>query len=365
MESKRLNDICLNITDGTHSTVHDCDGTDYYLLSCKNIKQGRINISKDDRTISFNTLSQLRKRTMMSIDDVVVSSVGTIGEVAIISNMPNYEFQRSVAILKPNSNLVLPKYLMFYLTSFKGQSQIKSRVKGAAQPCLFLSDIRDICIDLPTIEEQQHIVNTIGSADDLIENLTSQNEKIFSIGLTTINRLNETCRRQLLSSICKFEKGFEVGSKQYIDGEFKDGLIRYLRVGDLLSEGSTFLKPTSELVVCKFEDILIAFDGAPGRNAFGLEGAYSSGIYKVICEKQNKGFIFFELNSELNRSIIKNHSQGTTILHAGKSIQFLECCKAKEEDIKTLSSLFKLMVLNKDKIKYLKRIKQELLTKYF
>ena len=169
----------------------------------------------------------------------------------------------------------------------------------------------------------------------------------------------------MLSSICKFEKGFEVGSKQYIDGELKGGLIRYLRVGDLSSEGSTFLKPTSELVTCKFDDILIAFDGAPGRNTFGLEGAYSSGIYKVVCKKQDKGFVFFELNSELNKTIIKDHSQGTTILHAGKSIQFLEYCKAKEEDIKTLNNLFELMVLNKAKIKQLKSIKQKLLIKYF
>ena len=169
----------------------------------------------------------------------------------------------------------------------------------------------------------------------------------------------------MLSLICKFEKGFEVGSKQYIDGDFKDGLIRYLRVGDLLSEGSTFLKPTSELITCKFDDILIAFDGAPGRNTFGLEGAYSSGINKVVCNKQDKGFVFFELNSELNKAIIKDHSQGTTILHAGKSIQFLECCKAKDEEIKILNSLFELMVLNKAKIRYLKCIKQKLLSKYF
>ena len=199
----------------------------------------------------------------------------------------------------------------------------------------------------------------------MIENLTSQNEKIFSIGLTAVNRLNETHPHQLLSSICKFEKGLEIGSKQYIDGEFKEGIIRYLRVGDLLSEGSTFLKPTSELVTCKFDDILIAFDGAPGRNTFGLEGAYSSGISKAVCNKKNKGFVFFELNGELNKSIIKDHSQGTTILHAGKSIQFLECCNVEEEDIKTLNNLFELMVLNKTKIKHLKCIKQKLLNKYF
>lgn len=180
-----------------------------------------------------------------------------------------------------------------------------------------------------------------------------------------INHLNEICSHQKISSICNFNKGYEVGSKSYIDGSREEGMIQYIRVGDLLSLGSTFLKPMPELQLCKFDDILIAFDGAPGRNTFGLEGAYSSGIYKVICDKKNKSLAFFELNSELNKTIIKDHSQGTTILHAVKAIQYLECCVAKEDIIYKLNAIFNLMVSNKKKIKKLNDIKSKLLEKYF
>ena len=169
----------------------------------------------------------------------------------------------------------------------------------------------------------------------------------------------------MISSICRFNKGYEVGSKYYIDGSHEEGMIQYLRVGDLLSLGSTFLKPLPDLPLCRFDDILIAFDGAPGRNTFGLEGTYSSGIYKVICDKKYKGFVFFELNSELNKTIIKDHSQGTTILHAGKAIQYLECCVAKEDEIIKLKDIFNLMVANKKKSRILNGIKNKLLAKYF
>ena len=159
----KLKDACLNITDGTHSTVLDSPNGNNYLLSCKNVKLGHILISDNDRRIDDRTLLALRARTKMATNDVVLSSVGTIGEVALIKQNPNYEFQRSVAILKPNASIILPGYLMYFLMSKKGQSIIRGHIKGAAQPCLFLNDIKDIEIPLMDTAIQQHIVNTTSS----------------------------------------------------------------------------------------------------------------------------------------------------------------------------------------------------------
>ena len=143
MNKYKLNDICINITDGTHSTVIDDETGSSYLLSCKNVKEGKIIINKTDRIINNETLLQLRKRTKMDKGDVVLTTVGTIGESSYIKdNSPNFEFQRSVAILKPNSDLVLSQYLHYFLISKDGQAKILSRIKGAAQPCLFLNDLK-------------------------------------------------------------------------------------------------------------------------------------------------------------------------------------------------------------------------------
>ena len=160
MNYLKLNDVCLNITDGTHSTVVDDSNGECYLLSCKNVKNGSISITGSDRKINLSTLYSLRKRTKMSINDIVLTTVGTIGESSVINvEQPNFEFQRSVAIIKPNLNLIKPKFLHYYLISAKGQVQIKSRIKGAAQPCLFLNDLQEIEIPKIDVSKQQHIVD--------------------------------------------------------------------------------------------------------------------------------------------------------------------------------------------------------------
>ena len=160
MKNLKLGKACLSITDGTHSTVVDDPTGKCYLLSCKNVKSGNIIITENDRKISYSTLIQLRQRTKMEFGDVLLTTVGTIGQTSYIKDInPNYEFQRSVAILKPNKDIILSRYLNFYLSSPKGQYSITSRVKGAVQQCLFLNDLKDIDLNIVNMPEQQHIVN--------------------------------------------------------------------------------------------------------------------------------------------------------------------------------------------------------------
>ena len=176
MKKLKLGDVCLSITDGTHTTVVDDKSGTCFLLSCKNIKNGCIMINENDRKISVSTMIQLRNRTKMEMDDVLLTTVGTIGQSSIVKdNFPNYEFQRSVAILKPNKDIINHKYLHYFLISPLGQNLIRARIKGAVQSCLFLSDIKELKICVPNLFKQQHIVNILGTIDDKIEN----NEKIY------------------------------------------------------------------------------------------------------------------------------------------------------------------------------------------
>ena len=186
----------------------------------------------------------------------------------------------------------------------------------------------------------------------------------MNLGLIKINLLNSKKNKIDLSSITKFEKGNELGSSNYFD-YYKNNFINYIRVGDLLSLSNTYVDKSICTKFVKEEDILIAMDGAPGRNAIGLNGSYSSGLYKMICNKDKKGLVYFELNSDLNQNIIKDMSQGTTILHASKSIPFLKTIEIDEKENEYFNNIFNEIVILKKKVSLLKNIKDKLLIKYF
>ena len=142
-----LDEVTLKITDGVHNTVIDTPNGEYYLLSCKNIKNRRLNISASDRRIDEGTFNKLRKRTMLSKGDILLSSVGTIGELMLLNDDPhNYEFQRSVAIIKPNPEYISSYYL--YETLISQIDKITNTAHGAVQQCIFLSDLKEYTINL-------------------------------------------------------------------------------------------------------------------------------------------------------------------------------------------------------------------------
>ena len=165
---KTLKECSTKITDGTHSTVKDNKDGEYYLLSCKNVKNGNVVLGEKERKIDLDTLKKLRKRTNMDIWDLLLTTVGTIGESAIVKDL-NFEFQRSVAIIKLDTKKV-NKNFAYYITKDRYfKYQVSGRISGSVQKCLYLGDINNIKIPLPSLAEQKAIAKILSDLDEKIE----------------------------------------------------------------------------------------------------------------------------------------------------------------------------------------------------
>ena len=172
-QSATIADISLNITDGVHNTVKDDPDGSYLLLSCKNIKGGSLNIGSSERHINKETFDKLRKRTQLAKGDILISSVGTIGEILMLNTEPTYyEFQRSVAMIKPDTELVSPAYV--YESLLYKKAELINAAHGAVQQCLFISDISEFPIDIPS-KVKLDIFNT--AVIPMFEIITANNEE--------------------------------------------------------------------------------------------------------------------------------------------------------------------------------------------
>jgi len=128
-----------------------------------------------------------------------------------------------------------------------------------------------------------------------------------------------------LVEVCELQRGSEPGSKTYND---KGEGIRFIRVADISKQTTAPIWTTGKnLIICKRDDILMTFDGSPGVVFRGLEGAISSGI-RIIKPKNNKellgNFLFYALQIEAVQKIVREHTFGASILHASKSIPYIE-----------------------------------------
>ena len=171
----KLKDVAINITDGKHGDCKDQDGSGYYFVSCKDVYDGDIHY-ENARQITKEDFEDTDRRTKLAPNDILITNSGTIGRMAFVKDQLSTRkttFQKSVAIVKPNSSKVFPLYLYYLLRSKVGEFINSSN--GAAQKNLLLSTMRDFDLEIyDSIPLQIQIAAILSRYDSLIENYQKQ-----------------------------------------------------------------------------------------------------------------------------------------------------------------------------------------------
>lgn len=188
-----MEDVCSIITDGTHQPPKFKEsGIPFILVS--NLSNNTITYNTE-KYISEETYSALYKRTPIEIGDLLLSTVGSYGHPAVVTEDTRFLFQRHIAYLKPKREIVNSFYLHSALLAPDGQRQIEEKIKGIAQKTLNLSEIRKIMIPVPEIEEQNEFADFVKRIDKSKVSLYYKNRKggfpplLFIYSVTTITNL--------------------------------------------------------------------------------------------------------------------------------------------------------------------------------
>ena len=158
-----MNELCSIITDGTHQPPRFQESGIPFIFVSNLV--GNVVTYNAEKFISEDTYAELYKRTPIEIGDLLLSTVGSYGHPAVVTEDRKFLFQRHIAYLKPRHNMVNSFYLHSALLAPDGQRQIEEKVKGIAQKTLNLSEIKKIAVPLPTIEEQNQFEKFVNQVD--------------------------------------------------------------------------------------------------------------------------------------------------------------------------------------------------------
>ena len=164
--SVRLGDICTKITDGSHNPPQGISCSDYLMLSSKNIYDDDISFD-DPRYLSKENYETENKRTQISVGDILLTIVGTIGRVAVVSKTEKKIcLQRSVAVIKPKQELIDSRFLMYQLQSMR--THLEQEARGVAQKGIYLKQVENLQIKVPSRDEQLQAVSNLDQISELI-----------------------------------------------------------------------------------------------------------------------------------------------------------------------------------------------------
>lgn len=301
----KLGDVSSLITKGTTPTTTGgkfvSKGINF--IKAESISDGGSFIRSKFDHIDEET-NKLLRRSVVYENDILYSIAGVIGRSARVTrDILPANTNQALAIVRPNQDVVNPKYLFYILSAPKQRSLANSFVAQSVQANINLRQVSDFEIVLPNIEEQRYIAGILSAFDEKIENnnriiktLEEMAQAIFKEWFVHFRFLGHEKVEFVDSSLGKIPKGWEVGKVkdiiEIISGfpfpsklyHAKRGVgvvtIKNVQDGSFIREFNSFIKkgdlPSKFNHSCFLNegDILLSLTGNVGRVCFVYGGEY-------------------------------------------------------------------------------------------
>lgn len=173
----RLKFVLSGLTDGTHGT-YERVSEGFPLLSAKNVFDDGIHIGDSESLVSEKDYRSIISNGFPKKGDVLLCCVGTVGRCTVYQESKPIAFQRSVIFMRPDS-VITSEYLKYAMQSDSTLSQESLLINQAAQAGLYQGSVKEIIIPIPSIHEQNAIVEHLHNSDIQINNSITRHKAII------------------------------------------------------------------------------------------------------------------------------------------------------------------------------------------
>ena len=184
---KKISELSIELIDGDRGKNYPkknefLNKGDCVFLNAKNVTSNdfcfeEINFITKEKDKLLNNGKLKRK-------DIVLTTRGTVGNVAYYSEKIPFEFMRinSGMIIIRCQNSINEKYIYWYMRTKQFKNQIKELQTGSAQPQLPLSIIKNMVINMCDMKNQNKIVYILDKIQEKINLNTHINNNLYEIG---------------------------------------------------------------------------------------------------------------------------------------------------------------------------------------
>jgi type I restriction enzyme S subunit len=193
------------------------------------------------------------KRTDVETGDVLLTIVGTIGRVAVVTeDLPKFTLQRSVAVLKNKRDVISSRFLMRSLQNIL--DELTDNARGVAQKGLYLGQIQNLEILIPPLPEQQRIVAILdeaftgiaSAAANAEKNLNNARELFDSEVQAILTKRGDGWADKTLDQVCIVERGSSPRPIKEFFTTAPDG-VNWIKIGDT-EEGGKYVYSTAQKI---------------------------------------------------------------------------------------------------------------------
>ena len=151
-----LDDACTRITDGSHYSPADVPNAPYPMYSVKDMETYGFNSSSCKHITAEEFLKMQKNDCVPRLNDILVAKDGSyLKEIFICSEEKEEAILSSIAIFRPNTEIIMPEILLYLLKQPSVRKDVGDNyVSGSALPRIVLKDFKKYTFLLPPMEEQ-------------------------------------------------------------------------------------------------------------------------------------------------------------------------------------------------------------------
>jgi type I restriction enzyme S subunit len=136
-----------------------------YLVS-KNVRRNRLDL----REVSYVTkdFHQAHRKSQLQPYDLLTVQSGHVGETCVVPPELGEANCHAIIITTPKLDVVDPFFVAFYLNSHIGQQQLRRLVIGSTLQHINTSELQELKIPIPPLQEQRMISLRMRQADNQV-----------------------------------------------------------------------------------------------------------------------------------------------------------------------------------------------------
>lgn len=180
MEYKNINEIVKEKYWIMPATPKFIEKKEIPYITSKNIKNGKINF-ENVKYISKEDYAKLIKNRKIKKDDMLISMIGTLGEIAIVNEEDFPFYGQNVYLIRLNQSIVDNKYFYYFFNSDRIKHYLQSKKNSSTQGYIKTAHIESIKIPLYNMDKQKEIVSNLNKVKMIISKQKEQLELLENL----------------------------------------------------------------------------------------------------------------------------------------------------------------------------------------
>ena len=134
---------------------------------------GKVDL-QNSRKVAPTVLAEHRARYTLRRGDFIFGKIGTLGKPTLLLPPYNYTLSANVVLVQADGVRLLPEYALIFMESPKLVNMVNRDAKATTQAAYGIKRMRDLDIELPTIEVQLQITSEVDRRLSLLRRVESE-----------------------------------------------------------------------------------------------------------------------------------------------------------------------------------------------